>query len=162
MSKLITVGISDLNVAQNGDGLITHALGSCVGICLYDGTAKIAGMAHIMLPSNKGFEPVGRQMYKFADSAIPLLVEKMESVGARKTRLCAKIAGGAQMFACVSSSGLAHIGERNVLEVRNMLRSMGIPIVADDTGGDYGRTQLISSEDGIMVIRTANRIEKMY
>ena len=79
---MIEVGISDLNVATQDEILITRALGSCVGICLYDSIAKVAGMSHIMLPDSIPFAPEGRQEYKFADTAIPILVQKMEEKGA--------------------------------------------------------------------------------
>ena len=103
MNQVIKVGIADLNVAKNGDSLITYALGSCVGICLYDNVAKVAGLSHIMLPSSSGFSPVGKTEDKFADTAIIRLVRLMEQSGARPARLKAKIAGGAQMFACVNN-----------------------------------------------------------
>lgn len=162
MSQTITVGISDLNIAQNGDMLVTHALGSCIGICLYDNVAKIAGLSHIMLPSSIGFNPVGKQIYKFADTAIPELIKKMQAVGANKIYLRAKIAGGAQMFAGVNNSSLANIGERNISAVKAELARQRIPILAEDTGKNYGRTQYFSSNDGVMIIKSVNRGEWVY
>lgn len=159
MSKVITVGISDLNVATNGDELITYALGSCVGICLYDPTTKVAGLSHILLPQSTGFAQDGKQRYKFADLAIPTLIEKMEKHGVRRVRIKAKIAGGAQMFAPINNSNLANIGQRNVDAVKTVLRSLKIPIIAEDTGKNYGRTQTLSSADGSMKIKAITRGE---
>ena len=161
MSRTITVGISDLNVAKDGDVLVTYALGSCVGICLYDPVMKIAGLSHIMLPSSQGFPP-GQQPYKFADTAIPILVRKMEQAGAQRIRLRAKIAGGAQMFAGVNNSSLANIGQRNVAAVKAELAKLRIAIIAEDTGKNYGRTQYLNSADGSMRIKSVNKGEWVY
>lgn len=162
MSELITVGISDLNIARNGDVLVTYALGSCVGICLYDSIWKVAGLAHIMLPESTGFNPTGAQIYKFANLAIPALIEKMERVGAKRICVKAKIAGGAQMFAVNNESSLSNIGQRNVIAVRAALQRLNIPILVEDVGKDYGRTQFLSSADGSMRIRSVNRGEWTY
>ncbi|WP_099205298.1 chemotaxis protein CheD [Scatolibacter rhodanostii] len=162
MSNMITVGISDLNVAKNGDVLVTYALGSCIGICLYDSVRKVAGLSHIMLPSSVGFHPTGNQIYKFADLAIPILVDKMKAMGAKQICLRAKIAGGAQMFAAVNNSGLANIGQRNIIAVRQELQKLNIPILVEDTGKNYGRTQYFDSADGTMRIKSVNRGEWVY
>ncbi len=155
----ITVGISDLNVAKGEDILVTYALGSCVGICLYDKLGKIAGLSHIMLPSSQGFSNSAQQPYKFADTAIVHLVKKMQMAGASPTRLQAKIAGGAQMFAARGNNSLANIGERNVKAVKAELARLRIPIIAEDTGKNYGRTLFFSASDGIMKIKSVNRGE---
>lgn len=161
MSKTITVGISDLNIARSPDILVTYALGSCVGICLYDQPAKIAGLSHIMLPSSElSRDP--SQSYRYADTAIVILIKKMEAAGANKSRLKAKIAGGAQMFAAISNSSISNIGQRNVDAVRSMLQKLRIPIIADDTGKDYGRTLYFSAEDGSMRIKSVNRGEWVW
>ena len=162
MSQTFTVGISDLKVAKNDDRLITYALGSCVGICLYDRAAKVAGLSHIMLPTSQGFSATGTLAHKFADTAIPILVKEMVRNGANAMRLQAKIAGGAQMFACSNNSSLSAIGERNVQSVKAELAKLRIPIVAEDTGANYGRTQLFSATDGVMTIKSVSRGEKSY
>lgn len=162
MSKTIVVGISDLNVAMNGDILVTYALGSCVGICLYDPVMKIAGLSHIMLPTIKDFKDSNAQKEKFADSAIELLLEKMVKAGAMKIRVRAKIAGGAQMFAPVNNTSLAGIGERNVKAVKDELSRLRIPITAQDTGNNYGRTLSLSSDDGSMRIKSVNKGEWVF
>jgi len=162
MSQIIKVGISDLNIAKNGDVLVTYALGSCVGICLYDARLRIAGLSHIMLPSSEGFNALGKQEEKFADTAIKRLLQLMAREGALQSRLTAKIAGGAQMFPGVSNSSLSNIGLRNVTAVKAELIKHRIPIVAEDTGKDYGRTQYFYSEDGKMIIKSAIKGEWHY
>lgn len=154
----ITIGISDLNVAKPPDILVTYALGSCVGICLYDQAAKVAGLAHILLPQS-GQMPGNNSPMKFADTAIPMLVTKMAAKGARPNQMKAKIAGGAQMFAAMNNASIANIGQRNVAAVKDTLRRMSIPIVAEETGSNYGRTLLFNSEDFSMTIRSPKRPE---
>ncbi|MEG1754484.1 MAG: chemotaxis protein CheD, partial [Christensenella sp.] len=116
----ITVGIADINIAKNEDILVTYALGSCVGICLYDSQIKLAGLAHIMLPSSLQLVNVTNQPYKFADTGIKELLKMMKVNGANPMRLRAKIAGGAQMFAALTNSSLANIGGRNTEAVKQM------------------------------------------
>lgn len=155
MSTIVKVGIADLNVVKGEDQLVTYALGSCVAICLYDASQKIAGMAHIMLPDSTQLANGAGQPMKFADTALDMLLAKMIKMGALKTKLTAKIAGGAQMFADVGNSPLGNIGGRNVIAVRAGLAKYRIPIVAEDTGKDYGRTCYFSAATGGMRICSA-------
>lgn len=162
MSKTVTVGISDLNVASAPDVLVTYALGSCVGICLYDKVTRVGGLAHIMLPSSKDALRRSGDTYKFADTAIPELVRRMEELGAVRTRLLAKIAGGAQMFAAITSSSIANIGQRNVAAVRETLKMLRIPIAGEDVGENYGRTLYFYTEDGSVRVKSANHGEWVW
>jgi len=159
MSKTITVGISDLNVVKAPDQLVTYALGSCIGICLYDRVTKIAGMAHIMLPFSE-LAPGNNQPYRYADTGIVALIKKMEQMGANAGRLQAKIAGGAQMFAATSNSAISNIGHRNIMAVKLTLSKLRIPVIADDTGSNYGRTIFFGAEDGALLVKSVNRGEK--
>lgn len=160
MATVVKVGIADLNVVKTPDSLISYALGSCVGICLYDDAVKVAGMAHILLPSKLDSD---NNLMKFADTAIPLLVEKMVQMNARKIRMTAKIAGGANMFSGMSmrsGSSTSRIGERNVEQTKITLSKLGIPIIAEDTGGTYGRTIEFSGESGILYVRSLSNQNK--
>lgn len=159
MSKTVSVGISDLNIVKAPDILVTYALGSCVGICLYDPVVKVAGLSHIMLPSSVGANNGASQPYRFADTALPLLVSKMEVMGASHARMKAKIAGGAQMFASITNSSISNIGQRNTQAVKEALMKLRIPIVADDTGANYGRTVFFNAEDGAMRVKSATKGE---
>jgi chemotaxis protein CheD len=153
---MVKVGMADLKVVEHPDALTTLGLGSCVGICLYDTMSKVTGMAHIMLPSSKAIRK-NENVAKFADTAIDELIKQMQLKGANKTRLTAKIAGGAQMFSFSSANDSMKIGERNAEAVRAILKSMGIPIKADETGGNFGRTIEFFSENGKLVIKTAGK-----
>ncbi len=147
MEKLLVVGISDQQIAFPSDCLITYALGSCVGICLYDKLKRISGLAHILLP--EAFDAGNKnEVYKFADTAIVELVNTMEKRGSARNHLVAKIAGGASMF--INST--INIGERNVEVVKRELYRLNIKLVAEDTGLNYGRTVKFSTEDGKMSV----------
>ena len=158
----VKVGISDLNVVRAPDTLVTYALGSCVGICLYDANTKIAGLSHIMLPSSKEMTNMKTEIYKYADTAIVALLQKMQSMGARQIYLKAKIAGGAQMFNGNSNSSLSRIGQRNVAAVKAELARLRIPIIAEDTGKNYGRTLYLDASDGSMRNKSVNRGEWVW
>ena len=148
-----TVGISDLKVCKSPDVLVTYALGSCVGICMIDETAGIGGLSHIMLPDSTQSANGKDMPMRFADTAIPMLIDKMVSLGARKASLKAKIAGGAVMFA--TTNDRFNIGERNIAAVTDALRKAGVPIIARDVGLNYGRTVFFYPETGIMEVKAA-------
>lgn len=157
MNNPVTVGISDMNVVKAPDTLVTYALGSCVGICLYDPINKVAGLSHILLPSSD--ISVGSQAtpMKFANTAIPMLVTKMAMRGAKQPNIQAKIAGGAQMFTAGGNASIANIGARNVAAVKETLARMRIPIVAEETGKNYGRTVFFNADDFSMTIKSPKR-----
>ncbi|HTK56565.1 MAG TPA: chemotaxis protein CheD [Gemmatimonadales bacterium] len=149
----IVVKVADLNIVSGDGELATLGLGSCVAICLHDPVAKVAGMAHVLLP-NKSLSRNAENPAKFPQSAIPLLVEKMEGLGAQKSRLTARLVGGASMFGNLSPSGAVQMGERNVVASRQVLEEQGIKITAEDTGGTTGRSIRLQAVDGALFIRT--------
>lgn len=151
--------MADLKVGKGQDVLITSSLGSCVAICLYDQQARVAGMAHIMLPDSQEVRHRDNPA-KFADSAIPVLIEEMTRQGAEKRRLVAKIAGGAQMFMIPGGSPVMRIGERNVAATRAILERLGIPLAAEDTGSNYGRSVEFNARDGSLRVRSIGHGEK--
>ena len=159
MANLVTVGIADLNVVKAPDTLVTYALGSCVGICLYDNDKKIAGLAHIMLPLSKEAAAGVDNKRRYADTGIMELIQTMNLQGASTARMTAKIAGGAQMFSV--SSLMFNIGERNVEAVKKVLASYRIRIVAEETGLNFGRTVFFHGDTGIMEVRAAMKETKM-
>ena len=159
MSKLIVVGMADLNTASNDDRLITYGLGSCVGVVLYDQKRKIGGMAHFMLPSSLSASDRSNKA-KFADTAIPVLIDKLEKMGVPRSALIAKIAGGAHMFSSSTSSDVIKVGARNATAATDILRRLGIPIRANDTGGTYGRTIELLTATGQLHVKTIGHGEK--
>ncbi|TXK81952.1 chemotaxis protein CheD [Paenibacillus sp. N3.4] len=152
--NLIKVGMADLNVAHLTGVLKTTGLGSCVGVTLYDSRVKVAGMAHVMLPSSEIAREGTLNIAKYADTAIPELISRMEKLGASVSKLEAKLAGGAQMFAFAGNNDTMRIGPRNVESCKEMLNKFRIPIKGEDTGANYGRTIEFHSESGILFIRS--------
>ncbi len=157
MSEVIKVGMADLNVCTSPDGLTTLGLGSCVGIALRDPVLKVGGLAHIMLPDSTAIRGGSSNIPKFADTGIEELVRRMEALGAKRNRMTAKLAGGATMFATQSKSDLVKIGERNVQASKEKLAELKIPILAEDTGKNYGRTVIFYPETGEYVIRAVGK-----
>jgi len=151
---LIKVGMADLNIAEAGAMLRTTGLGSCVGLTLYDPYLRLGGMAHIMLPSSDIAREGQLNIAKYADTAIPELLLRLKTRGAVTERLIAKMAGGAQMFAFLGGTDTMRIGPRNVEAVKLVLQLFAIPLVAEDTGGNYGRTVELNSHTGVFSIRS--------
>lgn len=151
--KEIKVGIADMNVAFTPDRIITVGLGSCIGIALYDRINLIGGLVHIMLPDSTQFSSINNPL-KFADLAIPILLTKMESMGANRNNIKAKISGGASMFNFSDKKMIMDIGSRNNIAVRKTLEKLTIPIVSDDVGGNKGRTMIFDTSSGVVLIRT--------
>lgn len=158
MSVEIKVGMADLNVCVSPDRITTLGLGSCVGIALRDPVTKIGGLAHIMLPDSTTIRN-NSNIPKFADTGIEELVKQVTRRGANRSRLVAKIAGGAQMFGFNSNSEMVRVGERNVQATKKKLAQLKIPILAEDTGKNFGRTVIFYPETGDFVIRAVGKQE---
>lgn len=154
LENLVKVNMADLNVLATAGVLKTTGLGSCVGLTLFDPKSKVAGMAHVMLPSSEIAREGQMNLAKYADTAIPELVDRMVKLGADIRRMGAKMAGGAQMFAFVGNNESMRIGPRNVESCKEMLLHYSIPLLAEDTGGNYGRTIELDSTTGKLLIRS--------
>ena len=160
MSVQIKVGMADLNICSSPDSIITLGLGSCVGVILYDPVKKIAGMLHAMLPDSTTIRNNSNRP-KFVDTGMEDLMEKMLQAGAVKSRMVAKLAGGAQMFGFNASNEMGRIGNKNVAASKAKLASLGIRLIAEDTGLNYGRTVEFFPETGKYVIRAVGKPEKI-
>lgn len=155
MSQDVNVGISDMKIVSAPEGLISYALGSCIGICILDKAAQIAGMAHIMLPYNNNKDITN--VFKYADTGIAEMVKQMEYLGGLRPRMVAKIAGGAKMFDIKGSSSIGEIGERNILATKETLQNLKIRLFAEDVGHNYGRTIIFDSVTGNLTIKSFGR-----
>ncbi len=153
---VILVGMADVKVARAPDSLTTLGLGSCVGVCLIDPGAHVAGMAHIMLPTSQSMNGARA---KFADTGIEDLLKMMQALGMRRANVYAKLAGGAHMFGNVNANPIMNIGERNIEACRRLLEMHRIPVRASDVGGKLGRTIEFSAVDGSLKIRAAGKPE---
>ena len=119
MNKEIKVGIADMKIARREGVLITYALGSCIGISLYDPAIKLAALLHIMLPEAGNMSDMN--VFKFADTGIQEMLRKMGAFGGVKRRYQCKIAGGAKMFDMKGAGGIGNIGERNIRSVEAIM-----------------------------------------
>lgn len=145
---LVTTG--EIAVAVHPQRLVTPALGSCIGLTLWDSFTRRGGMAHIMLPSPSETR-IGGLADRFASVAVPRLVEAVAG-GFRRQRLVAKIAGGSTMFG--GDAGMASIGPRNAEAVKHELSLLRVPVVAEDVGGTHARTMELYLDTGLVVVRS--------
>lgn len=157
---MIKVGMADLNICSSPDAITTLGLGSCVGIVLYDPVLKIAGLAHIMLPDSTQIRS-NENVAKFADTGIETLLRQLIQKGAQRSRMIAKIAGGAQMFAFSAENAMLSIGKKNVIATKKKLSELGIRIIAEDTGDSYGRTIEFYPETGQLLIKAVGKEQKI-
>lgn len=149
----VVLGLGQIRVTNEADSvLVCLGLGSCVAICAYDPIAKVAGMAHIVLPATtSGAAPHP----KFADAAIPMIIKQMQELGALKVRMVVKIVGGAQMVGANGNIGVMNIGDRNVEAVNKLLTDNGLAVKAAETGGDHGRTTRFYVDSGAVLVSRA-------
>lgn len=159
MGELIKVGMAELKLCISPDGITTLGLGSCVGIAIRDPISKIGGLAHVMLPDSTQIRN-NSNIAKFVDTGIDELIRQLVVAGASRQRMVAKIAGGAQMFAFQNKSEMVRIGERNVARTKEKLSELRIPILAEETGENYGRTVEFYPETGDFVIKSVGKLVK--
>lgn len=153
----INVGVADLATSSSPDVLKT-ILGSCIGIAIYSPKDRIGGLLHIMLPQlNNG----DMNKAKYANTGIPMLISTIENrYGIKRHTLIAKIAGGANMFSFIKNTNtIFDIGNRNISAVKYLLKELGIPIVGEDVGANYGRRIEFYLESGKMIITGPDRKE---
>ncbi|MDB4886210.1 MAG: cheD [Gemmatimonadetes bacterium] len=157
----VRVKVADYAVRQGSQVLATIGLGSCVAIILYDRDTRIGGLAHILLPTPLMSRETSNPA-KFPETIVPLMLEEMRGLGVRPgSRVTGKIVGGASMFGqLVSGSGI-NVGERNVLATRDVLAAAGIPLLAEDTGLDYGRSVYFHLSDGHVDVRSLKRGDRV-
>lgn len=131
----VLIGQVDLTRAPNR---LQAVLGSCIAVVIYDPAEKLAGMAHVLLPCSAG-RPASGLPGKYADQAVACLLQAMPKYGGRRERLKAKLAGGAHMFTHSLQKESGDVGGQNVAAVRKALQAAGVPVVAEDVGGEQGR-----------------------
>lgn len=152
MNKVV-VGVGDFKVSGNqNDVIVTHALGSCLGITAYDPVVNVGGMVHVMLPLSKADKvKAQKRPSMYVDTGLGILLKKVFELGASKNNLKIMVAGGASMK---KSSGQDHfkIGKRNFTTLRKLLWKNGYMIEAQDVGGTKFRTMALSIVDGQVLI----------
>jgi chemotaxis protein CheD len=150
--RRLTIGIGELAVSNRpGDVIVTHALGSCIAVCVFDPVASVAGMLHFLLPAASiNPERARQQPAVFADTGIPLLFQAAYDYGLTKRRSVVKLVGGADM---VQTTGAAfNTGRRNALAAKNLLWRNGVFVSDQDVGGTGARTVHLSVVDGRLQI----------
>jgi len=164
MDDPVVVRIAEFHAGRGEGKIKTYALGSCVAIALFDPEKQVGAISHTMLPDPQNASSSGSNLKnpaKFVGSAIPAMLQEMRKLGASPPRVVAKLVGGARMFPGIPSADAANIGERNVERARQALSDLGIPIVAEDTGGTHGRSVLFSLCDGSLLVtslKAGNRV----
>lgn len=152
--EVMVVALGEVKVARGDNRVLAClGLGSCVGLAAFDPVARIGGMAHIVLSNSHG--KTGEGSAKYANVAVPLLIEKMKDLGAWPSRLKIKIAGGAQMSPARGLGDVFRIGEDNVEAVKSVLASRGIPIIGSNIGGHRGRTFRLNLNNGSATVSSA-------
>jgi chemotaxis protein CheD len=152
MVRMGELAISD----TRGDVLVSLGLGSCIGLAVVDKRAGVAGLAHIVLPAATGAPKPG-SLNKFADHAVPALVDGMVERGASRVFMQASLVGGASMFA---GAGL-EVGARNADAVRDLVAGRRVPVVAEAVGGSKGRTVRVDVTSGAVSVREAGGTEEV-
>jgi chemotaxis protein CheD len=156
----VAVAIGQWAVAATPTRIRT-LLGSCVGVVLYDRTARLGGLAHIVLPKAPS---IVDHPGKYADTAIPALIAEFNRRlgGKAPARLTAKLVGGATMFqvdGMARENSALNIGQRNQDAVEKILTELTIPILARDMGGDSGRRLTLDTTSGIVTIKVPGGID---
>lgn len=157
----VVVGVADLAVARDASkSIITYALGSCIGVTLYDPIAKVGGMLHFMLPeSSVSIEKAAINPAMFGDVGLPILFNKVLEAGAKRERLIVCAAGGAEVLA---DDGHFRIGNRNRTVLRKIFWKLNLLLASDDTGGQHSRTMVIRLSDGQIAIRSQGKESQLW
>jgi chemotaxis protein CheD len=157
----VRVKVADYAVRKSGHVIATIGLGSCVAIALYDREARVGGLAHILLPS-KSMSRETANPAKFPETIVPVMLEEMRQLGSSPSaRISAKIIGGASMFGQLVTGTGINVGERNVLATREVLAAANIPLLAEDTGLDYGRSVYFYIDDGRVEVRSLKKGDRV-
>ena len=154
---IVKVGIADMNIIKYPSLIRTSGLGSCVGVVIYDEKKELAGMAHVMLPDSSLARSGQFNIAKFADTAVKELVKKLLTTRCETVHVKSKNGRRAQMFQFTTGSDMMRIGPRNVEAIRKQLSDLNIQIMAEDVGGNSGRTIEFNPETCMLQIRTVNK-----
>ena len=157
----VRVKVADYAVRRGEHVIATIGLGSCVAIALYDRVAQVGALAHILLPSRSLSRETSNPA-KFPETIVPVMLSDMRNLGSLPSaRVSAKLVGGASMFGQLVNNNGINVGERNVVAAREVLAAAGIPILAEDTGLDYGRSVYFHLADGRVEVRSLKRGDRV-
>ena len=151
MSTIIPVGMSQLKTGKSPTQLAVYGIGSFIILSIYDAARRIGGLAHIMLPDSTGMDTSNINTIKFADTAVPALIEAVLDEGALRVGLEAKIFGGSEMFPPTEDFSNT-IGRENTVAVKAALKKHNIPLKCEDTGGTHGRSIEFDLSNGVVKV----------
>ena len=152
MTETLVIGIGEYAVVVDNTPISTVGLGSCIGTVIYDKNNHVSAMSHIMLPTiGERQDRIG----KYADSALPAMIDEMKSKGAMQIQMKAKIAGGASLFDFKDDH--LQIGDRNSEAVKQVLKEYRIPIISSDIGGNRGRTITFDPQTNELTIKMVRK-----
>lgn len=156
----VVVGISDMRVSRDpGEVLVTFALGSCVGLSLFDPCTGIGGLIHSMLPLSKiDAAKAERNPFMFVDTGVPLMIQTLYDMGVEKKNIVAKVAGGSKIM---DDKGVFNIGERNHTVLRKVLWKNNILVSGEDVGGTQARTMYLHLDTGKTVLRISGQEKEL-
>ena len=157
-----TVGVADMKIsAERGDLIITHALGSCLGVTVHDPVASVGGLLHVMLPLST-IDPVKaeRNPFMFVDTGFPRLLIECFKAGAQKQRLEIRVAGGANSQNR-EEDDFFQIGKRNLIILRKLLWKNGLLMKAYDVGGSNSRTMSLEIGTGTVMIKSGGQMRNL-
>lgn len=132
-------------------------LGSCIGLCLFDPIQKLGCLVHIVLPQSRPGD--SREPGRYADTAIPHVIQEMMNRGAARSRIRTAIAGGAQLFKIDGAVDRLDVGRRNIEAVKKLLLESHLKLIAEDVGGGCGRTVIFNTSSGEVLVKQAGNPE---
>jgi len=156
----VVVGVADMKVSNHHEViLVTHCLGSCIGLGVYDPAARVGGLLHYMLPESKVDDKKAKSVpLMFADTGIPLLFKACYKLGAKKSRMVVKVAGGSRIM---DPTRVFDIGRRNYVALRKILWRNNVLIDAEDVGGNSNRTMRLNIATGELSMKVSGKGEKV-
>lgn len=154
------IDIADQHVTDDpGETLVTHSLGSCIGLVIWDPVVHVGGMLHYMLPeSSLAPEKAKANPSMFADTGVPLLFKSAYALGAQKQRLVVKVAGGASLL---DEKGTFNIGKRNHVMLQKLFWKNGVLVQAEEVGGAISRTVRLDVGSGRVTISSQNKVREL-
>lgn len=152
--RTTNVGMGELVVSRDSaDVLACIGLGSCIALCAFDPVARVAGLAHMLLPSSRSQAEAMSAPAKYINMGVPNLIARMLKNGATRNNLIVKITGGARMLHIPGDHNVLDIGQKNIAEVKAAMQRENIPILGADVGGTVGRSMQLYVESGRIVVR---------
>jgi chemotaxis protein CheD len=152
--ETIVVGMAEMQVKRYPHAVLSClGLGSCIALCIYDPVNKMGGIVHIVLPNSENKQDISPT--KYADTAVPSLLNEMIKQGGARSRFIVKLVGGAQLSLTPGLDSVFKTGERNLKETEAALAKERIPVAATDVGGNKGRTIHFFLDTGKIIVKSA-------